>query len=401
LFRVYKIGFMARFSLGATFFSSLIVLAAPLSSFAQNPQFEKSFYQGTEAMRSGQWDAAADAFASAVMVSPSSAPANFNLGLAQLQQGRVDEALPALNKAVVLSPKLRGANLFLGIAKYRKSDYSGAEEALKREIRLDPRNAQALMWLGVVQLGAGDAGSASVTLDEAAKISPTDVDILYHRGRAHMLVSKESYERMYQADPQSWRVHQALAQSFVEADRFEDAANECQIALRLRPSEPGLHEELADIYWKQNHLEQAEAAFQEELKIDAESLSSMYKLAVVSLERSKPETTISLLNGLLHRAPRYPDARYQLGRAQAQLGQLDAAIGSFEAVVADKQQGDSEALRQSYYQLAQLYRRAQRSDDSRAALESFMRLKQESDAAQARKLEDKMKRSSEKQQTVR
>lgn len=378
-----------------------LALAAGLPLSGQNTPFEKSFQQGAEASRDGQWQQAAEDFARAVALNPTSAPAYFNLGLAKLQQGRLDDALVALNRAVVLSPKLRGANLFLGIARYRKNDFSGAAEALKRETRFDPRNAQALMWLGVVQLGEGDAEAASVTLDEAAKISPKDVDILYHRGRAHMLVSKESYEEMYKADPQSWRVHQALAQSFVEGDRLEDAATECQVALRLRPSEPGLHEELGDIYWKQNQLEKAESAFEDELKIDGESLSSLYKLAVVSLERSKPEATLSLLNDLLRRSPGYPDAQYQLGRAEAQLGQVDAAIASFNAVLADKRQTDAETKRQSYYQLAQLYRRAQRPEESKAALDSFMKLKRETDAAQAQRLEDKMKRTPEAQQAAR
>ncbi len=351
-------------------------------------------------MRRGQWEEASADFAKAAALDPSSGPAYFNLGLARLQQGHVDDALTALNRAVVLSPKLRGANLFLGVARYRKNDFKSAAAALQREIRLDQRNAQAYMWLGVVQLATGDAEAASVALDEAAKIDPGNVDILYHRGRAHMLVSKDSYERMYRSDPQSWRVHQALAQSFVEANRFADAATECQIALNLRPNEPGLHEELGDIYWKQNQLDKAESSFQDELRIDSESLSSMYKLAVVSLERSKPETTVSLLNALLSRAPKYPDAQYQLGRAEAQLGQVNAAITSFKAAV-DEGQGDSETKRQSYYQLAQLYRRAQRPEESQAALESFMRLKQEADAAQAQKLEDKMKRSPEAQQTAR
>jgi tetratricopeptide (TPR) repeat protein len=379
---------------------SIVLLSGALSSFSQNTAFEKSFQQGTEEIRRGQWEEASAAFAKATALDSGSGPAYFNLGLARLQQGHVDDALTALNRAVVLSPKLRGVNLFVGVARYRKNDFKSATAALRREIRLDPRNAQAYMWLGVVQLAAGDAEAASAALDEATKINPGNVDILYHRGRAHMLVSKDSYERMYRSDPQSWRVHQALAQSFVEADRFADAATECQIALNLRPYEPGLHEELGDIYWKQNQLDKAESAFQDELKIDSESLASMYKLAVVSLERSKPEITVSLLNALLTRAPKYPDAQYQLGRAEAQLGQVNAAITSFKAAV-DEGRGDSETKRQSYYQLAQLYRRAQEPEKSQAALESFMRLKQEADAAQAQKLEDKMKRSPEAQQTAR
>jgi len=346
-------------------------------------------------MRNGQWEEAASAFGEATVLVPASGKAYFNLGLARFQQGHIDDAFVALDRAVALAPKLRGANLFLGITQYRKNDYPGAIASLKHEIQVDPVSSKALMWLGVAQLAAGDAVAASASLDKAAEISPSDVDILYHRGRAHMLVSKESYEQMYKADPESWRVHQALAQSFVEADRLEDAVKECEVALHARPAEPGLHEELGDIYWKQNQLQKAESAFQDELKIDSESVSSMYKLAVVSLERAEPETTVVLVGEVLRRSPKYLDAHYQMGRAQAQLGQVDAAIKSFTAAVGDAGQTDRESLRQSYYQLAQLYRRAQRPEESKAALDSFMQLKQQADAAQAQKLEDKMKRAPE------
>jgi tetratricopeptide (TPR) repeat protein len=364
---------------------ALLVLTGSVSLLGQSDTtFEKSFNEGTQEMRAGDWGAAAGSFTRATKILPGSAEAHFNLGLAQLQQGNLQEGIAAFNRAIELSPRLKGPHLFLGIARYRLNEYPAAITALKKETQIDVGNGKALMWLGVAQLAADDA-----------KLNPGDVDILYHRGRAHMLVSKDSYEQMYRANPNSWRVHQALAQSFVEADRLEDAARECQTALNIRPLEPGLHEELADIYWKQNQLDKAEEAFQQELKLDPESISSMYKLAVVSLERSKPEVTVSLLMQVLQRLPEYRDSHYQKGRAEAQLGQLNEAIGDFKAEVAIGDRADAESLRQSYYQLAQLYRRAQQPDESKAALDAFLRLKQKDDAAQAQKLQDKVSRSAE------
>jgi len=371
------------------------MLATSLFLSAQDPGFANAFNAGTRAMHAGDWSGAVTSFSRAAEIVPTSAEAHFNLALAQLQSGHLSQAIGAFNRAIRISPRLKGAHLFLGVARYRSNDYPAAIAALHSEILIDPNNPKALMWLGVAQLAAGDADAAAAALDKAARLDPHDVDILYHRGRAHMLVSKDSYEQMYRADPNSWRVHQALAQSFVEADRLEDAAHECQNALTMRPLEPGLHEELADIYWKENQLENAEASFQEELKIDPESISSMYKLAIVSLERSKPEVTVSLLTDVLLRSVNYRDAHYQRGRAQAQMGKVGDAIEDFKAEVAMKDQADPESLRQSYYQLAQLYRRAQQPEESKAALDEFLRLKQKEDAAQARRLQDKMNRAGE------
>ncbi len=363
-----------------------------ISVQAQSTAVEKTFYAGTEALRRGDLTEAAARFSQVTAMSPGFAEAYLNLGLVRIQQGEITQAIPALEKSVKLKPKLRGANLFLGVARYRNDDFAEAETALKRAVQSDPQNPDALMWLGIVELAEGKADPAAEVLDQAAKLSPGNVDILYHRGRAHMLVSKESYEQMYKADPKSWRVHQVLAQSFTESDRLDEAITECQEAIKLKPDEPGLHEQLADIYWKQNQLEKAETEFQNELKIDALNIGVMYKLAVVSLERSKPAVAAGLLKQVIGKAPHSAEAFYQLGRAQAQLGENEAAVNSFQSVVKESGQSDTETLRQSYYQLAQLLRRLQRPDESRQALDSFLRLKQEADAREQHKLEDKLKR---------
>ena len=167
----------------------------------------------------------------------------------------------------------------------------------------------------------------------------------------------------------------------------------------MKEDEPGLHEELGDVYLKQNQLASAETEFQNELKADPESVTAMSKLAVVSLERSKTDVAAGLLVEVLKRTPHAAAAEYQLGRAQSQMGNVDAAVGSFKAAVADSKDTDTETLRQSYYQLAQLYRRQQKPEESRAALESFMRLKQQADAEQAQNLQQKLKRSAQLEQS--
>jgi len=71
---------------------------------------------------------------------------------------------------------------------------------LENEVQVD--RTQALMRFAVVQFGARDSHAACVTFDEAAKIN-SGAGILDQRGRAHVLISQENYEQMYQVDPQS------------------------------------------------------------------------------------------------------------------------------------------------------------------------------------------------------
>jgi tetratricopeptide (TPR) repeat protein len=379
---------------------AIVFAASAVLLRGQESEFERTYQLGVAAMKAAQWEAAVDQFTRATSLRPGFAGAYFNLGLAQMQEKSWEEALKSFTKALKLDPDLRGADMFAGIASYRLNDNQQAIAFLERGVKLQPASATGYMWLGVAQLAVGDAEAAAANLDKAAKLKPNDVDILYHRGRAHMLISKSSYEEMYKADPNSWRVHEVLAQSFREAERYGDAINECKEALQLKPDEPGLHEELADIYWKQNQLPQAEEEFQAEIKGDPEDTTAMYKLAVVSIERSKPEVAVQLLAQVLARTPHSADAHYQLGRAQAQLGQSEAAIESFNLALTDSGDARGETVRQTYYQLAQLYRRVQRPEESRAALNSFLRLKQEADAEQTQKLQDKLKRSVQLQEAA-
>ena len=61
--------------------------------------------------------------------------------------------------------------------------------------------------MGVLELGRNDPEKAVGPLDRAAELAPRDPNILDYRGRAHQLVSRDSYRAMYEVDRNSWRVH--------------------------------------------------------------------------------------------------------------------------------------------------------------------------------------------------
>lgn len=378
---------------------ALLILSLPHSLAARTPRvqtdFPANFQRGAEAMRAGHLEQAADDFLRCLAAQPNSPEVHFNLGLVRFQQGRWIDASKELSGALKSNPDLRGADLFLGISNYRLDRYGDAVEHLELAAMAEPSNLQAWMWLGMAQLAAGDAKSSVQSLQRAKQLKPADVDVLFHLGRAYMQLSKDTYQHMYQADPKSWRVHQVLCDSFEQADRLDDAAKECQVAVDLKPNEPGLHQQLGDIHWKQSHLEQAEAEFERELAIEPQNLTAMFDLAAVQIDRSKPETAVKLLTDVVQQHPDATEAHYQLGRANAQLGDVEGAIQEFSAVVKHPQASRPETLRQSYWQLSQLYRRTQHADEARVALSAFLKLKQQADTEQDQKLQDKLKRSTE------
>jgi predicted Zn-dependent protease len=222
------------------------------------------------------------------------------------------------------------------------------------------------MWLGVVDLAKDQPEEASEALDKAAKLAPNDVDILYHRGRAHLLVSKNSYGKMFTADPKSWRVHQVLAQANAEADHYPDAIAEYK-----------------EVYQNEQMPQEAAAAFQSELVIDPHNVLAKYKLGVLALEHGDGARAKELVEAALHEKPDLHHVDYFLGRAEMELGNDNSAADHLKRATASET--DPEFLQQSWYQFGIACRKLHRMDEAQQAMATFQRLKdEESDTSQKR-----------------
>jgi tetratricopeptide (TPR) repeat protein len=246
------------------------------------------------------------------------------------------------------------------------------------------------MWFGVIDLAKDRPEEAAAALDKAADLNPNDVDILYHRCQAHLLVSKNSYAQMFKVDPKSWRVLQVLAQASSDADRPMEAIAEYQDAIKLAPKQPGLHEELGTEYWKAGKLELAEVALQEELEINPNNVLARYKLGTLEVERQEGAKGKELIEGAMHQDPSLKNSSYYLGRAEMELGNYAAAAESLERTVSATGL-DPELVQQAWYQLGTAYRRLHRTEDAQKAFATFQRLKDED----AQKAQERLKKKRE------
>jgi tetratricopeptide (TPR) repeat protein len=343
--------------------------------WAQTDPSPTQFEKASEAMRAGDLDTAATGFEAVVRQTPGFAEGHFNLGLVNEERGRFDDAIASFQKALALKPHLHGANLFLGITEFRLNHLEKAHTAIAKETASYPKDASAWMWLGVVCLAQDKPEDAAEVLDRAAKLKPDDGDILYHRGRAHLLVSKNSYARMFEVDPGSWRVHRVLAQANAEADRHVEAIAEYEAAIKLAPTQPGLHEEIGSEYRNANKIPEAEQAFRRELEIDPKNVLAKYKLGAIALEQGDGARGKELIEAALREKPGLIHADYNLGRAQMLLGEDAAAAEHLQrAATTDS---DPEVVEQAWYQLGTVYRRLHRMDEARNAMETFQKLKDE------------------------
>jgi tetratricopeptide (TPR) repeat protein len=334
---------------------------------------QEAMQQGADAMTAGNFNAAVTAYTTVTEEMPSFAEGHFNLGLAQQQAGQLDDAQASLKKALRLKPDLRGGNLFLGIIAYRQNRYKEAEDDLQRETRVDPHSAKAFMWLGVCHLAQDDPQGAIAPLDKAYALDASDADILYHRGRAYFLVANASYAAMFKLNYDSVRVHQVLAESYAQAYRNQEAILEFELAVKMAPDLPGLHEELADQYWVMGQADKAGDNYREELRIDPYADTSMYKLGSLLVMHQNPSEGVKLLRDALRADPSLSDAHYYLAEGLTSLDQDEDAIHEFElAIAADPA---NERAMSAYYRLSQLYRDRHDTANAQAAMQNFMRMR--------------------------
>jgi len=353
--------------------------------FGQAANVPPEFIQGTQAMHEGKLEEAAAGFAAAAKRQPTFAEAHFNLGLADEELGKYEEAIASLREALKLKPRLHGANLFLAISEFRLSRLDEASAAAQKETNAYPKDGLAWMWLGVIRLEQDRPEDAAEALDKAAKLKPGDQDILYHRGRAHLLVSKNSYAEMFKLDQNSWLVHRVLAQISAEADRHMDAIAEYEAAIKLAPTQPGLHEELGTEYRAINKIPEAEAAFQKEIELDSHNVLATYKLGAIEVERGEGAKGKELIETAQKQKPNLVNLDYNLGRAEMLLGNDVAAVNCFERAV--KADTDPEVIEQAWYQLGTVYRRLHRMDEARDALATYQQLKDEGAKKSEKELE--------------
>jgi tetratricopeptide (TPR) repeat protein len=369
---------------------ALLLILGRQFGIAQDGDAQARFEQGNDALRKGNATDAVRDFQEFLRLQPDSAEGYFNLGLALQSAGQLNDSLAALRKAASLEPGLHGVRLFTGIVNYKLNHLSAAHDELVSETRLEPKNAAGWMWLGVVELAQEHAEAAAAALDKAVALDPTNLDILYHRGRAHLLISKESYSAMFKLSPDSSRVYEVLGQSDAEAYRPDDAIADFQLAIRAAPHQPGLNEELGDACWTAGKFQQADDAYAQEIKNDATNAVALYKLGSLRVTRSDAAAGVPLLERALALDPTISDANYYLGKGEAALGKNEVAIEHFR--LATNPQGTEQLRIMSWYQLATLYRNLHRTQEAGEALAAFVKMKAARDQRQENKFQEQARR---------
>lgn len=119
----------------------------------------------------------------------------------------------------------------------------------------------------------------------------------------HFLVSQQLVFRCVFAAlrtaPDSARVHQALAESYVASGQKQQAMEEYREALRKNPKLPGVHMALGDLHGNAAEYESAEKEFRAEQELNPQHPGLLYRYGVALLKQgSTKEAEVRSTEGM-------------------------------------------------------------------------------------------------------
>jgi tetratricopeptide (TPR) repeat protein len=184
---------------------------------------------------------------------------------------------------------------------------------------------------------------------------------------------------MADVNPDSYRVHQLLAESYEARREIPAAVDEYKLALERAPSVPGLNYALANLSWREGSLEEAEIGFKKELAINDEHYLATWKLGNIYLIKREIDKAMPYLLKAIEQKPQLAQAHRDLGRAYSEKGDFQKAMEHFRLVT--KLSPEEPTV---HYRMALIHKKQGNKEEETKEIALFRKLKKASDDREKR-----------------
>jgi tetratricopeptide (TPR) repeat protein len=238
-------------------------------------------------------------------------------------------------------PLNREANTFLSKHQDQKKPQANLEACFEKDpqacpVRPPRRKDQRAAYL----LSRKEPEKALPELLAWRSQEPQRTDVYYYLGEAFTDLKVRTIQRLKQARPQSFRLHQLLGESYASTHRKAEAIQEYRRAVELSPKTPGLHYELARLI-ADTETEQAIEHLRTELELDPQHYMAQALLGRIYVVLQQPDNALPLLEKALAARPGLLEARKSLGQALAAQKEFAKALEQYDQV-ANEQQADEQ-----------------------------------------------------------
>jgi tetratricopeptide (TPR) repeat protein len=218
------------------------------------------------------------------------------------------------------------------------------------------------LLLGKTQFALREYQSAADTLAQVQGVKNENAESSYWLARAFHALGAESYARLEESFPNSWRTHQLRGEGYALRQDLDSALKEFQLALQLHPNDSELHEALGEAYLDNHSDEDAERELERALTLDPSRTHALYLLGRLYVQKRENEKALSYLQRALRVQPDMAEASGLLGTTYVRLGQFANAIPNLERAAPFDHYGNV------HYQLYLAYRKLGRAELAQKAL---------------------------------
>jgi Tfp pilus assembly protein PilF len=233
-------------------------------------------------------------------------------------------------------------------------DMDGAVAAFEKAVEMDPNRSATYSELGTARLTSGNKDAAAAAFRKAIEIDPNSA--MAHLSLSHFLwttgdlpQAEQAMRKALELDPRNTTANRAMAMYYMVTNRAAAAEPHLKIVADTIPGpEPKYF--LAEYYLRLGRIDDARVTLTPLLKADASFVSTSVRLARVEVVAGKNADAHRLIEAVLAREPKNPDALITRGKLYLTENNTVNALSTLQtAVEANPRSIDAQlALAQTY-----------------------------------------------------
>jgi tetratricopeptide (TPR) repeat protein len=332
--------------------------------------------QAQQFLRANQPDQAIPEFRAIIALDPANVDALGNLGVLLYFKGDYAHAIPELQAALKLDPGLWKIQALLGMAQKRAGDSGDSLANLEQVFpKLEEKSIQIEVGMELVELYSGQEqlAKAAGVLDLLRSKYPTDVGVLYASYRIYSDLAGESMLSLSLVAPHSAQMYQVMAHELARHGQMDAAIRNFREALKINPSLPGLHFELAEALNAsdtQQGKEEAKKEYEAALTVNQFDEKSECRLGTIAYQAGDLKSSLSHYSRAVELQPDDAEANLGLAKDRMEMNESQKAQVLLEhAVHLDPTNPEA------YFRLATIYRQEGRVEDSKRELEQYQKFR--------------------------
>jgi len=208
----------------------------------------------------------------------------------------------------------------------------------------------------------GELPQAFSLINSALSRDPHDLEGLFWLAKTSQDLALTAFQRLAELDPSSYRTHQLQGQIYAAEFKLNEGVKEYQEAIRQMPNLSSLHLELGLLYGEHAQYALGIVEIKRALELSPGDSEANYVLGDIYIKTNQADHAIGYLGRAVREDPGFLKAHLALAKAYRAQDRLEDAIGQFKAALPLDRSGEI------HYQLATLYRKLRRHDQS---LEEF------------------------------